>query len=97
MIDVHVYPAVRRFMTRKTVEHTLHEYIQLAVENYFENLGDQTPSNIYAMTMTEVEKAMLQTVLHQAKNNQSLAAKYLGLNRSTLRKKLKEYDLYPNL
>ncbi len=81
-------------MTRKTVEHTLHDHVQLVLEDYFEKLGDQEPSNIYAMTMREAEKAVLETVLKQAKNNQSTASKYLGLNRSTLRKKLKEHDLY---
>lgn len=84
-------------MTRKTAEHTLHDYVQLVLEDYFEKLGDQKPSNIYAMTMAEVEKAILKTVLVRAQNNQSTASKYLGLNRSTLRKKLKEHDLYNDI
>jgi Fis family transcriptional regulator len=43
--------------------------------------------------MTEVETPLLMAVLEYTKNNQSKAAEILGLNRGTLRKKLKQYDL----
>jgi len=43
--------------------------------------------------MGEVEPAMLATVLHHAHGNQSRAASMLGLNRGTLRRKLREYGL----
>jgi len=43
--------------------------------------------------MGEVEKPLFRTVLEYAGGNQSLAAEILGINRGTLRKKLKTYKL----
>jgi Fis family transcriptional regulator len=43
--------------------------------------------------LTEVETPLLEAVMKYTKNNQSKAAELLGLNRGTLRKKLKQYDL----
>jgi Fis family transcriptional regulator len=40
-----------------------------------------------------VEKPLLQNVMHRAGGNQSKAAEILGLNRNTLRKKLKQHNL----
>ncbi|MCL4165133.1 UNVERIFIED_CONTAM: hypothetical protein GTU68_007432 [Idotea baltica] len=43
--------------------------------------------------MKEVEAPLLKVVMRETNQNQSTAAQVLGLNRGTLRKKLKEYDL----
>jgi Fis family transcriptional regulator len=45
------------------------------------------------MIMHTVEKPVLFAVMTHAKNNQSLAAEMLGINRNTLRKKLLEHEL----
>jgi Fis family transcriptional regulator len=45
------------------------------------------------MVLSVVEKPMLELVMAHAKQNQSLAASYLGINRNTLRKKLVEHRL----
>jgi DNA-binding protein Fis len=42
-----------------------------------------------------VEKSLIKCVMEKVKNNQSKASRLLGLNRNTLRKKLKEYNLKP--
>jgi Fis family transcriptional regulator len=78
-------------------KHTLPDCVQTALKAYFENLGDQKPSNIYTMVMSEAEKAVFKAVLHYAQNKQSMAAQYLGISRGTLRKKLREYDLYNDI
>jgi Fis family transcriptional regulator len=41
--------------------------------------------------MDEVERPLIETVLDAAANNQSVAARMLGISRSTLRKKLAAY------
>jgi Fis family transcriptional regulator len=79
-------------MTRKNADHTLHEYVCLMLEKYFEQLEDQKPKKVYTMVMNEVESALLKSMLGFTKNNQSKAAEFLGLSRSTLRKKLREHD-----
>jgi Fis family transcriptional regulator len=45
------------------------------------------------MVITEMEKPLLEIVMHHAKSNQCKAAEILGINRNTLRKKLKHYKL----
>jgi Fis family transcriptional regulator len=73
------------------------EQIQDAVlkslQNYFEVLDGQKPTGIYDMIICTVEKPILVAVMSHARNNQSLAAEMLGINRNTLRKKLIEHDL----
>lgn len=67
--------------------------VEQAMENYFQNLDGQPVSDVYAMVMAEVEAPMLEIVLKYTRHNQTRAAQVLGLNRGTLRKKLKQYDL----
>ncbi|WP_111641208.1 DNA-binding transcriptional regulator Fis [Marinimicrobium alkaliphilum] len=67
--------------------------VERAMENYFQNLDGQSVSNVYEMVLAEVEAPLLETVLKYTRHNQTRAAQVLGLNRGTLRKKLKQYDL----
>tara|TARA_B100000902_G_C26547530_1_gene545539 strand:+ start:118 stop:438 length:321 start_codon:yes stop_codon:yes gene_type:complete len=64
-----------------------------AMDRYFGNLGGHGTVNLYDLVLTEVETPLLEAVMKYTKNNQSKAAELLGLNRGTLRKKLKQYDL----
>jgi len=64
-----------------------------SLQNYFADLGEQKPTGVYHMVIRTVEKAVFIAVMEQAKNNQSLAAEILGINRNTLRKKLLEHEL----
>jgi len=43
--------------------------------------------------MQQVEAPLFECVMEHTQDNQSKAAALLGLNRGTLRKKLKQYDL----
>ena len=52
------------------------------------------PGNLYEMVLGEVEQPLLKAVLDFTRGNQSKAADVLGINRGTLRKKLKEYGLH---
>ncbi len=47
----------------------------------------------YEMVLARVEKPLLEVVLSHAEGNQTRAAQLLGLNRNTLRKKMKQYAL----
>ncbi|MBT8123984.1 MAG: hypothetical protein KJO81_04075, partial [Gammaproteobacteria bacterium] len=48
---------------------------------------------LYKMFVGEVERPLLESVMEYCNGNQTKAARYLGLNRGTLRKKLKLYSL----
>ncbi|WP_031407069.1 helix-turn-helix domain-containing protein [Thiomonas sp. FB-Cd] len=63
------------------------------LETYFRDLNGTEPHGIHAMVMQTVEKPLLATVMRHAQDNQSLAADWLGINRNTLRKKLKDHKL----
>ncbi len=71
----------------------IHEVISQSLQDYFSMLDGQKPAGIYEMVMRTVEKPVLETVMAHARNNQSLAAEMLGINRNTLRKKLIEHEL----
>jgi len=71
----------------------LAKQVKAALEIYFQELDDFTPSDLYRMVIDEVEKPLLETVMKQVKGNQTRAAEMLGLNRSTLRKKLQLHNL----
>jgi Fis family transcriptional regulator len=66
---------------------------QAALNNYFTDLEGQQPGNLYDMMIGEVEQALFSTVMAHTRGNQSKAAEILGINRSTLRKKLRLYEL----
>ncbi|MDO3388317.1 DNA-binding transcriptional regulator Fis [Gilvimarinus sp. SDUM040013] len=67
--------------------------VEQAMENYFQHLDGQSVSNVYDMVLAEVEAPLLEVVLKYTRHNQTRAAQVLGLNRGTLRKKLKQYGL----
>lgn len=77
-------------MTKKPL---LREHITSALQDYFSRLEDEPAKNIYGLVLNEVESALLSIVMQQVKGNQSRAAEWLGLNRSTLRKLLVKYEL----
>ena len=76
-------------MSRESIQ----EVIQKGLEDYFHDLGEQQPSNIYNMMVQMVEKPILETVMQRASGNQSQAAEMLGINRNTLRKKLQQHGI----
>lgn len=71
----------------------LRDAIQVALDTYFKNLDGDHPCDLYQMVLSEIEPPMLQAVMKYTGGNQSKAAGVLGMNRSTLRKKLAQYGL----
>lgn len=72
---------------------SLNGTIKTMLEDYFNDLDGHPPADLYQMVLQEIEQPLLETVLHYTRGNQSKAAVLLGLNRGTLRKKLKQYDM----
>ncbi|QEM81474.1 DNA-binding transcriptional regulator Fis [Halomonas binhaiensis] len=71
----------------------LREAVFSAMRRYFDHLDGGTVTDLHAMVMAEVEAPLLSSVLEYTHGNQTRAAEMLGLNRGTLRKKLKHYNL----
>ena len=55
--------------------------------------GSEGPCNLYAELLHCIEPALLENVMRRVGGNRWLAAKWLGLNRATVRKKLGLYKL----
>lgn len=68
--------------------------VRSSMERYFHALNGEKVSGVYDMVMAEVEKPLLETVMKHAQSNQCRAAEILGINRNTLRKKLKQYKIH---
>jgi Fis family transcriptional regulator len=64
-----------------------------ALDGYFSKLNGHKPGDLYNLVLGEVERPLFQAVLEYTKGNQSEAAEILGINRGTLRKKLRTYNL----
>ncbi len=64
-----------------------------SLNRYFKDLDGETPSEIYGMVLSAVEKPLLAYILNHAEGNQTRAAGMLGINRNTLRKKMREHGL----
>lgn len=71
----------------------LPDNIDTLLDQYFNDLDGDAPTAIYEMVINTVEKPLLLYIMNKTEGNQSKAAKMLGLNRNTLRKKLKQYNL----
>jgi Fis family transcriptional regulator len=76
-----------------TQENTLRTEVDKALHRYFVHLEDEPVTDLHQMVMSEVEAPLLQAVMRYNGNNQSKASTMLGLNRGTLRTKLKQYGL----
>ena len=68
--------------------------LETHLSRYFQSLGDSLPApGLYQTVLKEVEVPLINLTLSLCDGNQIKAAKLLGINRNTLRKKIKDYDL----
>ena len=77
----------------KSTNKPLRDCIRVALETYFKDLDGHQAGDLYQMVICEVEHPLLKSVMEHTHGNQSKAAEILGLNRSTLRKKLNLHGL----
>ena len=70
---------------------SLREIVTESVDNYLKQLGDQTPSELYDLVIEEIEPALFESVLKYTSGNKVIAARLLGISRTTLHTRLKEY------
>ena len=75
------------------MDRNLQDKIETLLDNYFKDLDGEKPNDVYNMVLRSVEKPLLIYIMNYAQGNQTKAAKILGLNRNTLRKKLELYNL----
>lgn len=71
----------------------LHAHIKTAVERYLVSLNGEEPNNLHELFLAELERPLIEVTLRYTRGNQSRTAQILGLNRGTLRTKMKHYGL----
>lgn len=74
-------------------ENEMARMVRKAIDGYFRDLDGEKPTGVYDMVINCVEKPLLESVLHRVRGNQTHAAQMLGINRNTLRKKLKVHGI----
>lgn len=74
-------------------ENEMARMVRKAIDGYFRDLDGEKASGVYDMVIHCVEKPLLESVLHRVKGNQTHAAEMLGINRNTLRKKIKAHGI----
>ena len=67
--------------------------VQKAVANYLQQLNGQDVNDLYELVLSELEKPLLEEEMKYTRGNQTRAANLMGINRGTLRKKLKQYGM----
>jgi Fis family transcriptional regulator len=87
-------------MDKNTVEtqiessdYSLRSNVALVMQHYFANLKGEEPRNVYDFFLDEIEEPLLTIVMRETRNNQSEAARMLGISRGTLRSLLKKFGM----
>ncbi len=105
--DVISADSVRRELSELLPEHetyngstnnpqSLSEFVENHLNRHFASFGSQLPpAGLYERVLAEIEPALLRTSLAATNGNQLRAADLLGINRNTLRSKLREHKVQP--
>jgi Fis family transcriptional regulator len=68
--------------------------VKHSIRRYLYELDGTQPDDLYNLVLKQIELPLFEAILEHTKGNQSRAAELLGLNRGTLRKKLRNYNLH---
>lgn len=71
----------------------LHDFVHRVVTQYLHDMGTTPPQDLHQFIMARVEKPLINAVLEHTDGNQSRAAAILGITRSTLRARIRRYEL----
>ena len=75
-------------------KNTLSAAIEASLDKFFKmHDGDCPESGLYDRIISEVERVLIQKTLEQVGGVQIKASKILGINRNTLRKKIKDLEI----
>lgn len=86
--------AVRAESASTSTGHTpLRDHVARSVRRYLQDINGCELDDLYEVVLREIEAPLFAEVMRYCDGNQSRAAACLGINRATLRKKLKAYGL----
>jgi Fis family transcriptional regulator len=70
---------------------SLSDAVKHSIETYFKDLEGEPAHGVYSMVVESVEKTLIEEILKRTEGNQSEVAEMLGINRNTLRTKMKKF------
>jgi DNA-binding NtrC family response regulator len=73
--------------------YSIKDFLEEKLKHYLKDLTTMSNCNLYSTVLSEAEKALICIVLKETNGNQLKTAKVLGINRNTLRSKIKEYKI----
>ena len=73
--------------------YSIKDFLEEKLKHYLKDMTNISNCNLYSTVLSEVEKALISLVLKETNGNQLKTAKVLGINRNTLRSKIKEYKI----
>lgn len=73
--------------------YSIQEFLEEKLKRYLNEMTKLDNCNLYPTVMSEVEKSLINIIMQETGGNQLKAAKTLGINRNTLRSKIKEYKI----
>jgi two-component system nitrogen regulation response regulator GlnG len=74
---------------------SLEEVVRLKLKEYFRQIRDVDPNDLYEMIIERVERPLIELTLERTRGNQLKAAALLGINRNTLHKKITHLKIDP--
>ena len=77
----------------KITQKPLRDSVKASIKNYLGQLNGQEVNDLYELVLAEVEQPLLDMIMQHTRGNQTKAANMMGINRGTLRKKLKKYGM----
>ncbi len=72
---------------------SLASYVEQKIGDFVRAMNMGSGKNLYPTLMRAVERPLIEMALRETHGNQIKAARLLGLNRNTLRKKITEFDI----
>jgi len=73
--------------------YSIKDFLEEKLRRYLKDMTKITNFNLYDTVLSEVEKALITIVLRETNGNQLKTARVLGINRNTLRTKIREYKI----
>lgn len=86
-----VSPLVDQDLASKLDKHSLEAIVEMKIARFLDQIGSFYPEDLHELIMAKVEKPLIGQILRRTGGNQVHASKILGINRNTLRKKMKIY------
>ncbi len=80
-------------LATQCLELSIESFISKKLEHFFERLGGHDAQGLYETVIAQVEKPMIEKTLVWADGNQLKASRVLGINRNTLRTKMRRHKV----